>query len=147
MKTSSRVLFILEAKKRDLLSSVLPLSAEQHRTAREIMGGRNPLNPDEAACTPADDRLHHKHYLSKSLYPYVPMTPRQKIMVNVALLSKGAPEMFLSPRQLHALPGLEPPCNASGIGDKPGAPGDPFVRCTGGGKRAREEPNGSSTTL
>jgi hypothetical protein len=44
-----------------------------------------------------------KHYLSQTIYKYVPMTSLQASRVNVAIGSGGSPDDYLSPRQLELL--------------------------------------------
>jgi len=44
-----------------------------------------------------------KHYLSQTIYKYVPMTSLQASRVNAAIGSRRSPDDFLSPRQIELL--------------------------------------------
>jgi hypothetical protein len=75
-------------------------SEDQTVAAREVIGEENVEDIEAVKFHRVDDNAHIKYYLGKTLFRHVPMTERQKIMVNSALFFEEDPTEYLSPRQL-----------------------------------------------
>jgi len=88
------------AKSLGLLDTVYPLNDTQYTEAIEVIDKSNVMYFNQIEYNPASDRKNYKFYIGKTFYRFVPMTPKQALLVNNALFFEADPDVFLSPRQI-----------------------------------------------
>ncbi len=90
---------LLRAARRDQVADHVFVNDEHQKDVAEKAVGETSVS-ETRNFRPDHDP---KHYLSRTIYRYVPMTSLQASRVNAAIGSGGSPDKYLSPRQLELL--------------------------------------------